>query len=251
MENQALVFSYILVMGTIGLSWLNQMHLEKEIILSSLRATGQLIVAGFLLTVIFEIEQIEIFSFILLFMCLVAARISGGRGKEIPSSYSIAFVGILIGSLLPFTLLCIVGVIQMDARFMIPLGGMVIGNSMKASSVALNRLVAEVGHQRSQIETLLSLGASVRQAARTVITPAIKAGLIPTLDTMKSVGLVHLPGIMTAYIIAGGDPMTAVKFQLAIIYMLAGTSGLTCLVVTLLAYKKCFNKQLQLRLLES
>jgi putative ABC transport system permease protein len=118
---------------------------------------------------------------------------------------------------------------------------------MKASSVALNRLVAEMAHQRRQVETLLSLGATARQAAKTVIPAAIKAGFIPSLDTMKSVGLVHLPGIMTGYIIAGGDPLTAVKFQLAIIYMLAGTSGITCLVVTLMAYKKCFNSQLQLR----
>jgi len=246
MENQALIFSYILVIGAVSLSWMNQLKLEREIVLSSLRATLQLIAVGFLLTAIFKIQQREFHFLILLAMCLVAAGISGGRGKAIPHSYAIAFVGILIGSLIPFMVLYAVGIIQPEARFMIPLGGMVIGNSMKASSVALNRLTAEFQHQKRQIETLLSLGASARQAAKGVIQPAIKAGLIPTLDTMKSVGLVHLPGIMTGYLIAGGDPLTAVKFQLAIIYMLAGTSGITCLVVALLAYKNCFNEQLQL-----
>ncbi len=249
MENWALIFSYILVMGAMGISWMNHLRLEREIVLSSLRATLQLIVVGFLLTAIFKIERTEFNFLILLAMCLVAGGISGNRGKAIPYSHAIAIAGIVTGSLIPFFVLYAVGIIQPEARFIIPLGGMVIGNSMKASSVALNRLAAEFQHQKRQLETLLSLGATTRQAARGAIQPSIKAGLIPALDTMKTVGLVHLPGIMTGYIIAGGDPLTAVKFQLAIIYMLAGTTGITCVVVTLFAYRKCFNDTLQLHLL--
>jgi putative ABC transport system permease protein len=74
----------------------------------------------------------------------------------------------------------------------------------------------------------------------------VKAAMIPTIDTMKTVGLVHLPGIMTGFIIAGGSPLTAVKFQLAVIYMLAGATGITCLLVTLMAYRQCFTSDLQL-----
>jgi putative ABC transport system permease protein len=123
---------------------------------------------------------------------------------------------------------------------------MIIGNSMKASSLSLNRLISEMGHQRARIETLLALGASSKQAALNAVGQSVKAAMIPTMDTMKTAGLVHFPGIMTGFIIAGGSPMTAVKFQLAIMYMVAGATGTTCLIVTLLAYRQCFTRNLQL-----
>jgi putative ABC transport system permease protein len=111
----------------------------------------------------------------------------------------------------------------------------------------MDRLIAELGLQRPRIETLLALGATARQAALGAVGQAVRTAMIPTVDTMKTVGLVHLPGIMTGYIIAGGPPLTAVKFQLAVIYMLAGATGITCLLVTLMAYRQCFTPDLQLR----
>jgi len=83
-------------------------------------------------------------------------------------------------------------------------------------------------------------------AALGSVGQAVKAAMIPTVDTMKTVGQVHLPGIMTVYIIAGGSPLTAVKFQLAVIYMVTGATGITCFLVTLMAYRQCFTSDLQL-----
>ena len=133
-----------------------------------------------------------------------------------------SIAGIVAGSLITFAVLYYVGVIQPDARYIIPLGGMIIGNSMKAASLGLDRLISELGHQRKRIDNLLALGAGRRQASIGAVRQAVKAAMMPTIDTMKTVGLVHLPGIMTGYIIAGGSPLTAVKFQLAVIYMITG-----------------------------
>ena len=246
MENESLLLSYGLVIAAILISYYNHLKIEKEMISSSIRATLQLIVVGFLLDAILRIDQPLYLFLILLFMSGVAGIISGNRGKEIPHSHWIAIMGITVGSLATFGLLYGAGVIQPEARYVIPLGGMIIGNSMKASSLAMNRLISELGHQRRQIETLLALGATARQAAVGAVGQAVKAAMIPTVDTMKTVGLVHLPGIMTGFIIAGGSPLTAVKFQLAVIYMLAGTTGITCLLVTLTAYRQCFTRDLQL-----
>ena len=77
---------------------------------------------------------------------------------------------------------------------------------------------------------------------------AIKTALIPTIDSMKTIGLVHLPGIMTGFLIAGGEPLDAVKFQLAIVYMIAGTAGVACTVVVLVGVRQCFEGDLRLRL---
>ncbi len=246
MASESLLMSYGLVVGAILISLLNQLKMEREMFSSSLRATVQLIVMGFVLEVVLAIKEPLYLFLILLFMCAVAGIISGKRGKEIPHSYWIASTGIFLGSVVTFGVLYAAGVIQPEAQYAIPLGGMIIGNSMKASSLSLNRLIGELGHQRARIETLLALGASSRQAALGAVRQAVGAAMIPTVDTMKTVGLVHFPGIMTGFIIAGGSPMTAVKFQLAIMYMVAGATGITCLTVTILAYRQCFSCDLQL-----
>lgn len=247
MGNDTLLFSYGLVVGAILISYYNHLDLEREMVFASLRATLQLIAVGFLLEAILKIEQPLFLFLILLVMCAASAVISGNRGKAIPGSHWIAFVGIGIGSLVTFWTLYAAGVIQPEARFAIPLGGMIIGNSMKASSLVLNRLISELGHQRRSIETLLALGANARQAALRAVRQSVRAAMIPTVDTMKTVGIVHLPGIMTGFIIAGGSPLAAVKYQLAIIYMIAGATGITCLTVALLAYRQCFSSHLQLK----
>lgn len=246
MANESLLLAYSLILIAVIISWYNHLKMEREIVTSSLRATLQLIAVGFILEAVLEVKNPVILFLVLFFMCAVAAVISGNRGKDIPRSRWVAFTGIAAGSLVTFALLYSVGVIQPEARFAIPLGGMIIGNAMKASSLTLNRLTAELGHQRARIENLLALGATARQAAMGAVRQSVRAAMIPTVDTMKTVGLVHLPGIMTGYIIAGGSPLTAVKFQLAVIYMLAGATGITCLTVGLIAYTMCFTRDLQL-----
>lgn len=246
MANESLLLAYGLVIVALLISYYNRLSMERDIVTSSIRATLQLIVMGFLLEFILNIEEPLYLFLILLFMCGVAATISGKRGGEIPHSHWIALAGIVVGSFFTFGTLYFAGVIKPEARYAIPLGGMIIGNSMNASSLAMNRLIRELGLQRGRIETLLALGATGRQSALGAMRQAVRSALIPTVDSMKTVGLVHLPGIMTGFIIAGGSPLTAVKYQLAIMYMLAGAVGITCLTVTLLAFRNSFTPDLQL-----
>lgn len=246
MRNESLLLAYGLVICTILVSSYNRLKLEREIFWSSLRATLQLLAVGFLLEAIFKIDRPVYLFLILLFMCGIAGAVSGKRGRQIPRSGWIAFLSIFAGSFGAFAILSLAGVIQPEARFVIPLGGMIVGNSMNAASLALNRLIGELGHQRRQIENLLALGANARQASAGALRQAVKAAMIPNIDSMKTIGLVHLPGIMTGFIIAGGSPLTAVKYQLAVAYMISGVAGMTCLVVALLAYRQCFTADLQL-----
>ena len=246
MQNSSLFYAYGLVLAAVGISYYNHLKIERDLVLSSLRATLQLIAVGFILEAVLTLTQPLYLLGILLFMCGVAGIISGRRGKAIPRAHAIAFIGITVGSGFTFAGLYAAGVIQPEARYAIPLGGMIVGNAMKASSLALDRLTSELSHQRRQIETLLALGGTSAQAVAGAVRQSVKAALIPTIDTMKTVGLVHLPGIMTGFIIAGGSPLTAVKYQLAVIYMIAGATALTCLCVTFLAYRQCFTRDAQL-----
>ena len=246
MTNESLLLSYGMVAVAVLISYYNHLRMEKGLVTSSIRGTLQLILMGFLLEYILKIEE-PVYHFVILFiMCLVAGTLSGNRGKAVPHSHAIAIAGIVAGSLVTFAVLYYVGVIQPEARYVIPLGGMIIGNSMKAASLGLDRLISELGHQRKRIDNLLALGASRSQAVIGAVRQAVKAAMMPTIDTMKTVGLVHLPGIMTGYIIAGGSPLTAVKFQLSIIYMITGATGITCLTVILLAARQCFSPDTQL-----
>ena len=246
MQTQSLFLAYALVATAFAISWYHHLKIERDLLLSSLRATLQLIAVGFILEALLAVKQPLALFGILLFMCVVAGMVSGGRGKQIPHARRIAFAGIALGSGCTFATLYAAGVIQPEARYAIPLGGMIVGNAMKASSLGLNRLIAEMSHRRHEVETLLALGATASQATAEAVRASVKAALVPTIDTMKTVGLVHLPGIMTGFIIAGGSPLTAVKYQLAVIYMIAGATAITCLLVTLLAARQCITSDLRL-----
>jgi len=246
MTIESLMIAYGLIAIVLFISWHNRLTLEKEVVYASLRATVQLVIMGFLLEMILTIDNYFYLGLILLVMAAVAATISGKRGGKIPHATGIAFTGILIGSVITFAVLALAGVIGPEAKYIIPLGGMIIGNSMNASSLSMNRLIGELGHQRKRIETLLALGANARQASEWAVRQSVRSALIPVVDSMKVIGLVHLPGIMTGFIIAGGSPLEAVKYQIAIVFMIAGTASLTCMIVTLLAARRCFSSDLQL-----
>ncbi len=246
MSIESLLLAYGLIAIALFISWHNKLTLEKEVVYGSIRATVQLILMGFLLEMILTIDNYVYLALILLAMTAIAATISGKRGHKIPHAFGIAFTGILIGSVITFAVLAGAGVIGPEAKYIIPLGGMIIGNSMNASSLSLNRLIGELGHQRKRIETLLALGANAQQASEWAVRQSVRSALIPVIDSMKVIGLVHLPGIMTGFIIAGGSPLEAVKYQLAIVFMIAGTASLTCMIVTLLAARRCFSSELQL-----
>ena len=222
------------------------MKLERNLALDSLRATIQLILVGFILEFILRIGRLDALILILLFMCAVASAVASKEGRKIPRVYGASFVGIITGSSITFIILYSVGIIPPEARYIIPLGGMIVGNAMKAVSLALNHLVGELENKRGRIETLLALGAGPRQACAEPLQESVRSAMIPTIAMLKTVGLVHLPGIMTGFIIAGGSPVLAVKYQLVVIYMIVGTTGVACLITTLIAYRQCFNKDLQL-----
>ncbi len=243
-----LLWVYTLVAITIGLSVLNKIGIERDLFFSSLRATVQLVVMGFVLKWLFALQDPRWFFLILLFMVCVATIISGNRGRAIPNSKIIAITGIGSGSVITFLVLYSAGVIQNEANFIIPIGGMIVGNAMNASSLGMNRLVGELNHDRERIEALLALGGNARQASQQAARQAVKAALIPTIDSMKTIGLVYLPGVMTGFLIAGGSPLEAVKFQIAIIYMLAGNAGIACTIVVLMGIRQCFDGNLRLKL---
>jgi putative ABC transport system permease protein len=132
-------------------------------------------------------------------------------------------------------------------RYLVPVGGMVIGNAMTAAAVALNRLADEIGGARAAIEATLSLGATSRQAAAGAVTRSLRSGMITLVDSTKTTGIVFFPGAMTGMLVAGADPLDAVRLQLILLWSLLGSVSLSALIATGLGYRGFFTSAHQLR----
>jgi len=132
-------------------------------------------------------------------------------------------------------------------RYLVPVGGMVIGNAMTASAVALNRLGDEFHESRARIEATLALGATARLAAAPTVRRALRSGMITLIDSVKTTGLIFFPGTMVGMLLAGADPTDAVRLQLILLYALLGSVAIAALVATALAYRNFFTPAQQLR----
>jgi putative ABC transport system permease protein len=141
----------------------------------------------------------------------------------------------------------VLGVFKAEARFLVPVGGMVVGNSMTAAAVALNRLGDEVRAASGKIEATLALGATASQAMLPIIRRSLRSGMIPLIDSTKTTGLIFFPGTMVGMLLAGAEPIDAVRLQLILLYTLLGSVALAALVGTGLAYRNFFTPAHQLR----
>lgn len=137
-------------------------------------------------------------------------------------------------------------IVPAEPQYIISISGMIIGNSMIIANLFLNRLKAEIEMRREEIDLVLSLGGSVKQSIFPILKQSIRASLIPTIEGQKTIGLVQLPGMMTGQIIAGADPIQAVKFQLLIVFLIMSAATLTAIILGFLIYPSLFNKEQQL-----
>ena len=124
---------------------------------------------------------------------------------------------------------------------------MVIGNSMTAAAVALNRLGEDVHEQSRKIEATLALGATSTQAVTPLVRRGLRSGMITLVDSTKTTGLIFFPGTMVGMLLAGADPTDAVRLQLILLYTLLGSVAISALVATTLAYRNFFTPAQQLR----
>jgi putative ABC transport system permease protein len=134
----------------------------------------------------------------------------------------------------------------MKPQFIIPLSGMAFGNSMAICSISLERLFRELKLNKKVIETALSLGANSKQAFDDYGRFSIKASLIPTIDRLKTLGIIFIPGAMSGLLIAGTDPLVAAEYQIIVYLMIVGGGIITALLAAYFARKRIFNDAIQL-----
>jgi len=224
MTYTSLSLTLIFVLIPLVLSKTLKLGLEKDTLIATIRSIIQLLAVGYILKFVFD-AQSYIYIFLMVALMIIIATLNARKkGKGIKGiTWKIALTLIVV-----------------------ELSGMMIGNSMILSVLFLNRFTSEISSHQNEIELILSLGGTPKQAIRRQLMNAIKASMIPTIESQKTIGLVQLPGMMSGQIIGGADPIQAVQFQLLIIFALLTAATLSSIMIGFLSYPALFNERMQI-----
>ncbi|MFT8313003.1 MAG: iron export ABC transporter permease subunit FetB [Clostridium sp.] len=242
----SMLVSSLLVLISLFFAYFQKLKLEKEIIISVIRAVIQLVAVGYLLNYIFGFKSPIFTTFLLVFMTFNAAYNAAKRGKGVKNGVLIAFISISVGTISTLVILVLSGVIKYEAYQIIPIGGMIISNAMVALGLSFKQMSSSFKNKREEVETKLSLGADVLPSSIEIIRDSVKTGMLPTIDSTKTLGIVSLPGMMTGLILAGTSPVNAIKYQIIVAFMLLSTTAISSFIACYMCYKNFFNKRKQL-----
>jgi putative ABC transport system permease protein len=240
-----LSLAYALFLIVILVAWGKRLRLTKTLAVSISRMTIQLILMGLILKTLFELDSWIMITGIFLVMIFFAAQtIIKRSGVRFRGVYLLLFISILMGGGTIF-IYFILFVIHNDPwyapRYFIPLAGMIIGNSMNGSALALERFYDLIRTHRGEIETLVSFGATADEAARDYFKKAYRASLLPVLTNMTGIGIVFIPGMMTGQILGGTTPVLAIKYQMAIMAAILGSVAITGFFILSLSSRIFFD----------
>jgi putative ABC transport system permease protein len=180
-------------------------------------------------------------------MLTFAAFTAARNVRMVPGALWLMVVALGLASATTLGVMIVLGIIPTGARYVIPIGGMIIGNTMNVASVTALRIVQDAGAQRGRIEAALALGAEPRTAAHDIVRRAVRLAMVPVIDSTKAMGIVFLPGAMTGMILAGAPPLEAVRLQVVVMFMLIAATGLAATTVTWLMPNRLFTPHQQLR----
>jgi putative ABC transport system permease protein len=221
--------------------------LLREIPWAELRGLLQIVIVGLILAALLHGPRWT--SLLVLGgMLLAAASIVRQRARKFPRPFSLALTGIAAGAGTILCLMALTGVIPVQIAILIPVGSMVIANTMNTQALFLDRLYGEIIAHTGEIEAALALGASAEAAFAAFRAAAFRASLIPALNNIRSLGIVWIPGIMAGMVLSGASPLYAALYQFVVISTIFSASALTCLVTSHLVLRRVFSPQDQLTL---
>lgn len=223
----------------------HDIHIERESIIAMLRGFFQILVLGVVLVTLFAGPD-WVGAIVLILMLGFAAWTAARRVRDIPGVFRTSFIAIGLAGGSTIILMTWLGVIEYSIDSLIPVGSMILANAMNSSALALERFYSEVLSHTGEIETALALGAEPNQTLTRYFRAAVKASMIPRINTMRSLGIVVIPGLMTGMLLSGSDPVYAAVYQFVIIALILASSGLTALLSTLFIRGQFFSPAEQL-----
>ena len=240
--------SLVLVGVAVAISVWQGLRVERTIAWASIRAIVQLLAVGVALVFVLDPGRSLVWSWAwVVAMVIFAAFTTARRAPEVPAVLPLSFLAYSAAAVVTLSVIFGLGIFPLEPRALIPLAGMMIGNSMNATILCARRVIEEIRDKRAEVEARLALGQSSRTAAHPYVQTSLRTALIPQIETTKAVGLVFLPGAMTGLILAGVDPLDAVLVQAAIMYLILGSVATTTAVMALGVSSRLFTPDHRLR----
>jgi putative ABC transport system permease protein len=246
-----LALALVLVVAVVVVSIRQSLGLERDLVLGSVRTIVQLYLVGLILAAVFAAARWYWVLLILVVMTGVATQAAVSRLKKpLPGGHRIAAIALTVST--AATLAYVIGVVVQvhpwyEPQYIIPIAGMILGNSMTSAALAGDRLQGDLRTRADEVEARLALGFSGREALQPMVRAALQAAMIPTVNGMMTVGLVQLPGMMTGQILAGSSPLVAIRYQIVVVFMLAAATGLGSLLFVRLAADRYLTAAHQFR----
>ena len=248
-----LMLASLLVLALIGLAARFRLGVSRTLVIAALRTTAQLLLVGLVLETVFTQARLSWILLIILVMMTVASwEIMARQTRKLKGwwGFGVSAFSLFISSFM-ITLLALVAVIEADPwytpQYLIPLLGMLLGNTMNGIALGMDRLVQTAWQQRAIIEQRLMLGQTDSEAIREIARDSMRAGMIPIINAMAAAGVVSLPGMMTGQILAGSPPVEAVKYQILIMFLISSGTGFAVITVLNLIARRMFDARERLR----
>jgi putative ABC transport system permease protein len=222
-----------------------RIHVEADLAVALVRGLVQITIVGSVLLIMLRGPR-ALGVLALAAMIVAAAATSARRAKRIPGAFRVSLQAIATGAGSTIAAMTFLGVIDTAVTTLVPVGSMLIANAMNANGLALDRFRSEVTAHARHVETALALGAPPELSVAPYVHSSFQASLIPAIDSLRSLGIVWIPGLMTGMVLAGTPPVRAAIFQFVTIAMIFASSGLTCLVGTTLIRSRAFSEAEQL-----
>ncbi|MGL5346660.1 MAG: ABC transporter permease [Peptostreptococcaceae bacterium] len=248
MDIISLVIASVLLVIPVFISYKEKLELEKEIVVSMLRAIIQLIFVGYILDFVFGLENTIFTMILVVIMIFNAALNTKKRGEGIKNVVLISFISLIIGTSITLSVLVFSGAIRFVPNEIIPVAGMVVSNSMVAIGLSYRNLNTSFRSRINEVEVKLSLGSDIKEASKNIIRESVKVSIMPTIDSAKTLGIVSLPGMMTGLILGGASPLLAIKFQIMVTFMIISSTSISSMIATYISYKHFFNERKQLNI---
>ena len=224
----------LLLLINVGLSWCLKLALDRQILISAGRMVVQLVLLGLVLKQIFSLSTaLPVLALATTMTIIAGLSVAGRIGKAYVGMRTNAVISVWASSWL-VTAVAVLMVVKPTPwhapEVLIPLLGMVLGNSLTGISLAIDRFLAEVSNRSPEIELRFALGATRWQATQDCFSDAAKSAMIPILNTMSVAGMVSLPGMMTGQLLAGAAPIEAVRYQIMVMFVIAAAIALGVLI---------------------
>ena len=242
-----LAASASLVAIAVALSSWAGLGLGRSLVGASLRALVQLLLLGVILGAIIAPGRSPALSWLwVLVMIGFASWTVHRRVPEVPGLAVLSAMAFSVAAVATLGVLFGFGVFPINGQTIVPLAGLMIGNSMTATVLVSRRVVAEFRDKAPEIEARLALGQPSSQASAPYLREALRTALIPQIETTRAVGIIFLPGAMVGLLLAGVDPMDAVQVQIVVMYLVLGSVAITTSIVGLGLMRRLFTPAQQL-----